>query len=300
MADADRTAALELLARLGRSPLGQRLVLAGSSGLFAASESIPALTEDLDLLVDAEWLAGAEEQVVDELARQGLRHQPETCTFVAADGSSLDLVGYSECDRTDRIGGGERVRVMVFADLSHLLASPEAVVELPGGGRALSAAALAASKLLTVRVEKGGKDKLQALLLVADSYFRQGGTTGYTEARFRYRDYLNRYPGAPQRDYSRYQFALCYDKEHEKADRDQTSTREALQQYRVLLQEFPNSTYVTVALERIRRLTDALADHEFGVGYFYIRKGAPAAALGRFTAIEQRFPEYAAKDKLFY
>jgi outer membrane protein assembly factor BamD len=144
------------------------------------------------------------------------------------------------------------------------------------------------------------KEGRQALLLVADSYFRQGGATGYTEARFRYRDYLNRYPGAPQRDYSRYQFALCYDKEHEKADRDQTSTREALQQYRVLLQEFPDSAYVTVALERIRRLTDALADHEFGVGYFYMRKGAPGAALGRFTALEQRFPDYAGKDKLFY
>ena len=140
----------------------------------------------------------------------------------------------------------------------------------------------------------------QALLLVADSYFRQGGTTGYTEARFRYRDYLNRYPGAPQRDYARYQFAVCYDKEHEKPDRDQTSTREALEQYRVLLQEYPNSTYVTVARERIRRLTDALADHEFGVGYFYIRKGAPGAALGRFTSIEQRYPDYGGRDKLFF
>ncbi len=144
------------------------------------------------------------------------------------------------------------------------------------------------------------KEGRQALLLVADSYFRQGGGTGYTEARFRYRDYLNRYPGAPQRDYARYQFAVCYDREHEKPDRDQTSTREALAQYRVLLQEFPDSTYVSVARERIRRLTDELADHEFGVGYFYIRKGAPAAALGRFTAIEQRFPEYANRDKLFY
>jgi len=144
------------------------------------------------------------------------------------------------------------------------------------------------------------KEGRQALLLVADSYFRQGGGTGYTEARFRYRDYLNRYPGAPQRDYARYQFAVCYDKEHEKPDRDQTSTREALEQYRVLLQEFPDSTYVSVARERIRRLTDEQADHEFGVGYFYIRKGAPAAALGRFTAIEQRFPEYAGRDRLFY
>ena len=144
------------------------------------------------------------------------------------------------------------------------------------------------------------KEGRQALLLVADSYFRQGGATGYTEARFRYRDYLNRYPGAPQRDYARYQFAVCYDKEHEKPDRDQTSTRAALEQYRVLLQEFPDSVYVSVARERIRRLTDALADHEFLVGYFYVRKGAPGAALSRFTAIEQRYPDYAGKDRLFY
>ena len=140
----------------------------------------------------------------------------------------------------------------------------------------------------------------QSLLLVADSYFRQAGTTGYTEARFRYRDYLNRYPGAPQRDYARYQFAYCYDKEHEKPDRDQTSTREALQQYQVLIQEYPNSTYVTVARERIRRLTDSLADHEFGVGYFYMRKGSPASALSRWASLEQRFPEYSGKDKLFF
>ncbi len=144
------------------------------------------------------------------------------------------------------------------------------------------------------------KEGRQALLLVADSYFRQGGATSYTEARFRYRDYLNRYPGAAQRDYARYQFAVCYDKEHDKPDRDQTSTREALEQYRVLLQEFPDSTYVSVARERIRRLTDSLADHEFLVGYFYIRKGATAAALGRFTSIEERFPQYAGKDRLFY
>jgi outer membrane protein assembly factor BamD len=144
------------------------------------------------------------------------------------------------------------------------------------------------------------KEGREALLLVADSFYRQGGATSYTEARFRYRDYLNRYPGAAQRDYARYQFAVCYDKEHEKPDRDQTSTREALAQYRALIQEFPDSTYVSVARERIRRLTDSLADHEFLVGYFYIRKGATAAALMRFTAVEERYPEYAGRDKLFY
>ncbi len=140
----------------------------------------------------------------------------------------------------------------------------------------------------------------EALLLVADSYFNQKTTTGYTEARYRYRDYLNRYPGAPRRDYARYQFALCYDKEHEKPDRDQTATREAIEQYRSLIREFPDSGYAGAARERVRQLTDLLAEHDFGIGFFYLRKGSTAAALSRFTSLEQRYPDYGARDKLYY
>ncbi len=140
----------------------------------------------------------------------------------------------------------------------------------------------------------------EALLLVADSYFAEKSTTGYTEARYRYRDYLNRYPGAPRRDYARYQFALCYDKEHEKPDRDQTATREAIEQYRSLIREFPDSGYAGAARERVRQLTDLLAEHDFAIGYFYLRKGSTAAALSRFTSLEERFPDYGARDKLYY
>ncbi|HKD16279.1 MAG TPA: outer membrane protein assembly factor BamD [Thermoanaerobaculia bacterium] len=140
----------------------------------------------------------------------------------------------------------------------------------------------------------------EALLMVADSYFQQKSTTGYTEARYRYRDYLNRYPGASNRDYARYQFAFCYDKEHERPDRDQTATREAIEQYRALIREFPDSGYAGAARERIRRLTDLLAEHDFGVGYFYLRKGSTAAALSRFIQVEERFPDYTDRDKLYY
>jgi len=140
----------------------------------------------------------------------------------------------------------------------------------------------------------------EALLVVADSYFQQKTATGYTEARYRYRDYLNRYPGAPNRDYARYQFAFCYDKEHETPDRDQTATKEAIEQYRALIREFPDSGYAGAARERIRRLNDLLAEHDFGVGYFYLRKGSTAAALSRFIQVEQRFPDYGGKDKLYY
>ena len=139
-----------------------------------------------------------------------------------------------------------------------------------------------------------------ALLLVADSYVKQGGTASYTEARYRYRDYLNRYPDAPKRDYARYQFAFCSDKEHSGPDKDQTSTRDAITQYQALIREFPDSAYAGAARERIRQLVDLLAEHEFDVGYFYMRKGSLGSAMGRFSGLEDRYPDFANKDKLFY
>ena len=157
-------------------------------------------------------------------------------------------------------------------------------------------------KYLTFVFETYPNDPLgrQSLLIVADSYFRQGGATNYAEARFRYRDYLNRYPGAPQRDYARYQFAVCYDKEHEKPDRDQTSTREAIEQYRVLQKEYPNSGYTASSNARIKALIDLLAEHEFQIGYFYMRKGSTGAALSRYLAVEERYPDYGGRDKLYF
>jgi hypothetical protein len=174
----EREIARDLLQRLGATPIGDRIVLAGSSGLYAASATLPALTEDLDFLVDADWLARHEVEVLDAMARLGFEHQAGSATFVDSQGVSLDLVGYSLAgDRSDRIGGGTRLRVMVYADLAPIVARPSSVIAGPRGGRALAPAALAASKLLTVRLEKGAKDKLQALLLVdengSDASFRE-------------------------------------------------------------------------------------------------------------------------------
>jgi hypothetical protein len=165
----ERSDVLALLRRLRSSPLGDRLILAGSSGLYGASEEIPALTEDIDVVVDADWVGAEEPHLLAEMSRFGFEHQPGTSSFLLAEGLSLDLVGYSRRDAADRIGGGKTVPVMVFSDLSRILSEPGSIVELPTQGKALSPAALTASKLLTVRLEKGSKDKLQALLLIEES-----------------------------------------------------------------------------------------------------------------------------------
>jgi hypothetical protein len=174
----DRRTTLDMLRRLARTRLGGHLILGGSSGLHAVSESIPALTEDIDLLIDAEWLAAHENELLSEMGKAGLRHHPGSPTLTGAQGQSVDLVGYSLDDQTDRIGGGESVRIMVFSDLSTLLREPEAVTAVAEGGRALSAAALTVAKLMTIRLEKGSKDKLQALLLLDE----RSGDRGYRTA----------------------------------------------------------------------------------------------------------------------
>jgi outer membrane protein assembly factor BamD len=140
----------------------------------------------------------------------------------------------------------------------------------------------------------------KALLLVADSYFRQRSATGFLEARYRYRDYVTRYPSASDRDFALYRYALCYDREHETPDRDPTNTHEAITQYQTLIRESPGSAYAAEAKTRLGALTDLLAEHEFAVGYFYFRKGDPEAALGRFRFAAERFPDYGARDKLLF
>ncbi len=129
-----------------------------------------------------------------------------------------------------------------------------------------------------------------ALLLVADSYVKQGGSAAYTEARYRYRDYLNRYPDAPRRDYARYQFAYCSDKEHGKPDRDQSPTREAIQQYQALIREYPDSPFSGAARERMRQLVDSLAEHEFAVATSTCARGRSAPPWAASAASRSATP----------
>ncbi|HKB70838.1 MAG TPA: outer membrane protein assembly factor BamD [Thermoanaerobaculia bacterium] len=159
-----------------------------------------------------------------------------------------------------------------------------------------------ARKYLNFVFESYPNDPLgqKALLMVADSYFQQRGRTGFLEARYRYRDFVTRYPSAPDRDFALYRYALCYDREHETPDRDPTNTREAIKQYENLLRESPGSPYADESRKRVAGLKDVLAEHEFAVGLFYLHKGDPSAALGRFHWAQEHYADYSARDKLLF
>jgi hypothetical protein len=165
----DRSTALAVLEALRRSPVGDAAVLVGSSGLFGFDTRVPALTEDIDVAVPEDLVAREGPAIVAALAAQGFEHEPGTATFLQpAAGVTFDLLGHGDPRAGDHVGGAGVLRVMVFEDISRLVGEEKATAALPRGGRALTPAGFVASKLLTERAHKGAKDKIQALLVLAE------------------------------------------------------------------------------------------------------------------------------------
>lgn len=165
---ADRDSALRVLSALRHSPVGDNAVLVGSSGLFGFPTEVPALTEDIDIAVPEVAVVRHGQAIVHALRQQGFHHEEGTATFVGPAGANFDLLGHGDPSEGDHVGGTEALRVMVFEDLSRILSDPAATTPLPAGGRALTPAGFTVSKLLTERAHKGIKDKIQALLVLAE------------------------------------------------------------------------------------------------------------------------------------
>lgn len=174
---AERESALRVLAALQRSPVADAAVLVGSSGLFGFETEVPALTEDIDIAIPEPVAARHGREIVESLRQQGFEHEEGTATFVGPDGTVFDLLGHGDPEEGDHVGGGEALRVMVFEDLSRILGEGASTANLPSGGRALTPAAFVVAKLLTERAHKGTKDKLQALLVLAE----RGGEERFAE-----------------------------------------------------------------------------------------------------------------------
>lgn len=140
----------------------------------------------------------------------------------------------------------------------------------------------------------------QAALRLADSYFQEGTALGFLEAQARYKDFRSRYPSHPKADYALFRLAQCSDKQAEAPDRDQTNTRLAASSYRELLQLFPDSPYTAEARVRLTAMRELLAEHEFRVARYYMKRGAWSAAKGRYEGVLAAFTSFGRMDRVLY
>jgi outer membrane protein assembly factor BamD len=140
----------------------------------------------------------------------------------------------------------------------------------------------------------------EAQLLLADAYFFDKGFLNLTEAQGRYQNFVTFNPRHEKVAYAQYQLAMCYFLQVLEPDRDQDQTRRAIEEFRKVELVYSGSEYVAPARQKIVQCYDRIAEHEFLVGRYYMRKKAIGAALQRFERILKEYPDYTGRDKLFF
>ena len=146
-------------------------------------------------------------------------------------------------------------------------------------------------------VEPNSATGREALLMVADALFAEGGNTAMVQAEAKYRDFQNRFPTSERAAFVQAQVAASLSARMERPDRDQEVTRKALAAYEDLLRLYPTSPQAEAGAEPLREVRANLAAHELVVGRFYYRFGLPGAAANRLEYLLANFPAYAERDR---
>ncbi len=132
----------------------------------------------------------------------------------------------------------------------------------------------------------------KAALRVADTFSAKKNVTNLTEARLRYRDFVNRYPNDPDRDYALLMVGHTYSARKLRPDRDLSDIEEALGAYQQLINLYPGSRHLPEAQTRMHDLRELLAEHEWLVAHFYLRNKRLLGALWRLEYIQENYPDY--------
>ena len=140
----------------------------------------------------------------------------------------------------------------------------------------------------------------RALLRVADTYYAQGDAVNLVEAQYKYRDFINRYPGSDRADYAMLQIAMVSYKQMEKPDRDQQKTREAVDKFNDMIRAYPKSALRPEADKYLQDSLDRLAKHEQIVAQFYMKRRDFNAAIQRLNYLVDTYPNYRDRDSVFY
>lgn len=140
----------------------------------------------------------------------------------------------------------------------------------------------------------------KAKLAVADSWYREGGAAGLAQAEAEYKDFILFYPTMEEAAESQQKICLIHYRQMEKSDRDANQTLRAEDECRQLIVQFPNSTFVPQTQQVLRNIQEALADGEFKVGFFYLKRGDNSAATNRFNHLVEQYPLYSKADEALW
>jgi outer membrane protein assembly factor BamD len=132
----------------------------------------------------------------------------------------------------------------------------------------------------------------KAKLAIADSYFKEGGTTGLTQAVAQYQDFITFFPFLDEASYAQMQIGMAHYRRMEKSDRDRTEALEAEAALQTFVQKYPHTEITPKAEQRLREVQEVLADGDYRIASFYYIRRMDKAAAPRLLDLVNRYPLY--------
>jgi outer membrane protein assembly factor BamD len=142
----------------------------------------------------------------------------------------------------------------------------------------------------------------KAKLAVADSWKREGGAHGMAQAEAEYKDFILFYPNMEESAEAQYKVCDMQYQQMDKSDRDNVHARLGEAECKDVLLKWPNAHNAAAAADKLRQIQETLADGEFKVGLFYVKKGGNGYFSGanRFNSLVDQYPLYSQADEALW
>jgi outer membrane protein assembly factor BamD len=140
----------------------------------------------------------------------------------------------------------------------------------------------------------------KAKLAVADSYYKEGGTSNMTQAIQEYKDFITFFPFLDEAAYAQMQVAKAHYEMMEKSDRDRTQSEAAEDEFQAFLLKYPQSPLAGKAEQYLRDVQEVLADGDYKIAHYYYTKQDFRAAGARLVELTGRYPLYSQNDEALW
>ena len=135
---------------------------------------------------------------------------------------------------------------------------------------------------------------------IADTYLGEKSSESLVLADSEFREFLTYYPRHQRADYAQYRLAMTHFQQMRGPARDQTSTRDALTEFQVFFDKFPDSPLTPEVRKNWRIARDRLSDSERLVAELYMRINNWRGAAARLQAVMKEDPNYTNRDAAYY
>jgi outer membrane protein assembly factor BamD len=140
----------------------------------------------------------------------------------------------------------------------------------------------------------------EAKLALGDSYLGEASTEALVLGANEYREFLTFYPRHSKAETAQYNLAMTYFKQMRKPDRDLTAAKEAIQEFEVFFQRYPDSPLTPKVREDWRTARDRVSEASYSVGMNYMKRKWYPGAIDRFNEVLREDPGFTHMDAVYF